>query len=454
MLIFGNRGAASRRRSFNVIASIGDSTVAQQYLDTNFARNRSVYNHFFVGNALAGNRIARNYCFGVSGERTDQTLARLQAALDTGAGVLYISEGINSIAQAPYTHAVSGQTVPAATVGASAFADTLTKVDAALALGMRVIVVLCHGAANYSAAQIKQLVIYNAALRRMAELRPNVWLLDAPAILHDPTSSPNALVFRTGYMRTGEATLVHESTLGAYFVGKAFAKVLAEVMRLLPRSAVDGGNQRVNGQQLLLNPLFNATSGNAGAIIGAGGSLASGTTAVPFEWYVARAAGDSTTTFTIGVEPNAEGNGNDVVITYNVTTVGGGVRLYQDLAGTSPNGDYWTPGVTLQGFGKTTTVSGSVGLAFVQPRIEMNGTLGGVGTTLFTHSLLGDTASGLLPSTEGYAFEHATELLQVPAYTARAYLSFRALDLVCGTPGTGTVRVNMPQMSVISSLIQ
>ncbi|TCM57766.1 GDSL-like lipase/acylhydrolase family protein [Rhizobium sp. PP-F2F-G48] len=444
-------GKIAAPRSFNIVAALGDSTVQQMHLDST-VRNRATYNHFFIGNALSGNRIARAYNFGVSGERTDQTLARLPAALATDAGVLYISEGVNSIAQAPYTHAVSGLTVSAATVGASAFADTQTKVDAALALGLRVIVVLCHGATNYTAAQIKQLVIYNAALRRLAELRQNVWLLDAPAILHDPATSPTSLVFRTGYMRLGEATIVHEATTGAYFVGKAFARILSEVMRLLPRNSVDGSNQRVNGQQLMNNPFFNATTGNAGTL-GAGGSLAAGTSAVPREWLFNRASGDTTTTFTVGVEPNADGNGNDVVITYNVTTAGGGVRVVQDLAGTSPNGDYWVPDTVLQGFSKISVAAGSTGIASVQTSVDMNGTLNGTSTTLTTHALLGDLASGLLPSTEGYAFEHATEQIQVPAYSARAYLSFRALNLLCGAPGTGTVRLNMPQLNVISTLV-
>ncbi|OQP84600.1 hypothetical protein BTR14_18375 [Rhizobium rhizosphaerae] len=452
--LFGRNtiGSIIAPRSLNIIAAIGDSTVEQMHLDSGVYRNRSAYNHFFIGNALAGNPVARAYNFGKSGERTDQTLARLSAALATDAGVLYISEGINSIAQAPYTHAVSGATVAADQVGAQAFADTLTKVDAALAKGMRVIVVLCHGAANYTAAQIKQLVIYNAALRRLAELRPNVWLLDAPSILHDPSTTPNSLAFRTGYMRTGEATLVHESATGAYFVGKLFAGVLRNILRLLPRNSVDGSNQRVNGLQLVNNPLFNATSGNAGTM-GAGGSLASGTSALPFEWNFRRVSGDSTTTFTVGVEPNAEGNGNDVVITYNVTTAGGGVRINQDLAGTSPNGDYWPPGTMLQAFGKTTVIAGATGLASVQPMIEMNGTLNGVSTTQVTHALLNDTSHGLYPSTEGFSMDHASEVLTVPAYSARAYLSFRALELVCATAGTGTVRVNMPQLAVRSTLI-
>ncbi|KQR73277.1 SGNH/GDSL hydrolase family protein [Rhizobium sp. Leaf341] len=444
-------GRIAAPRSFNIIAALGDSTVQQMHLDAAATRNRAVYNHFFVGNALSGNRIARAYNFGISGERTDQTLARLSAALATDAGVLYISEGINSFAQAPYTHAVTGQTVPAATVGASAFADTLAKVDAALALGLRVIVVLCHGAANFTAAMIKQLVIYNAALRRMAELRPNVWLLDSPAILHDPATSPTSIVFRTGYMRSGEATVVHEATTGAYFVGKAFARILGEVMRLLPRNTVDGTNQRANGQQLANNPFFNAAAGNAG-LLGAGGSLAAGTAAVPREWLFNRLNGDTTTSFTVGVEPNADGNGNDVVITYTVTTAGGGVRIDQDLAGTSPNGDYWMPGTVLQGFSRISVAAGSTGIASVQTSLDMNGTLGGNSTTLTTHALLGDLASGLLPSTEGYVFEHATEQIQVPAYSARAYLSFRALNLLCGTPGTGTVRINMPQLTVISTV--
>jgi len=444
-------GTGSATRSSNVVAGIGDSTVDQMTADTP-KRNFSAYNHVPVGNALAENRIARLLNFGKSGDRTDQTLARLPAALASGAGVLYISEGINSFAQAPYVHAVTGLTISAAEVGASAFADTLQKIDAGLALGMSVIVALCHGAENYTAAQIKQMVIYNAAIRRAAEVRPNVWILDSPAILHDPTTTPNAIVFRTNYMRAGEATRVHEGTLGAYFVGKAFALILREVMRLLPRNNVDGTNQRANGLQLLNNPFFNATTGNAG-VLGAGATLAGGTAAAPREWNFNRQSGDTTCNFTVGVEPNAQGNGNDLVIAATATVPGTGVRVSQDLAGTPPNGDFWMPGAVLQGFSKIAVISGATGLASVNTQIEMNGTLDGVSTTQTTHALLGDVPSGLFPSTEGFNFDLMTEQMLVPAYSARAYLSFKALNLVFGTAGSATVRVNMPQMSVLSTLV-
>lgn len=442
-------GACLAPRSPNLMAVIGDSTAEQIHLDSQ-RRNRAAYNHVFLGAAMAGNRLILTGNFGKSGERTDQTASRLAAALASGAGALYISEGMNNFSQAPYTHAVSGAVVTLAQAGAQAFADTLAKIDAALALGLKVIVALCAGASNFSAAMIGQMWIYNQALRRAAELRPNLWLLDMPAVLHDPTSTPASLAFRAGYLHTGDAVLAHESVTGAYHAAKAFAEILRDVMRPLPRSRVSRSNQRTgdNRLQLALNPLFNATSGAAG-VLGAGGSLASGTTAVPYEWTVARNSGDTTTSFQVGVESNAEG-GNDLVIGYSVSTAGGGVRVYQDLAGSSA---YWQAGDVLQGFSTVTVASGSTGLACARPYVEINGATAGVGATIMASGAMSDAAHGVFPSTESFVLEDATEPIAVPAYDSKGYLSFKALGLICATPGSGTVRLRMPHLDVRSTLI-
>ncbi|MBB1250518.1 SGNH/GDSL hydrolase family protein [Rhizobium sp. G21] len=442
-------GACLAPRSPNLLAVIGDSTAEQVHLDSQ-RRNRAAYNHVFLGSAMAGARLILSGNFGKSGDRTDQTAARLPAALSSGAGALYISEGMNNFSQAPYTHAVSGAVVTPAQAGAQAFADTLAKIDAALALGLKVIVALCAGASNFSAAMIGQMWIYNQALRRAAELRPNLWLLDMPAILHDPASTPVSIAFRAGYLHTGDAVLAHESVTGAYHAAKAFAEILREVMRPLPRSRVSRANQRSadNRLQLALNPLFNATSGAAG-VLGAGGSLASGTTAVPYEWTVARSSGDTTTSFQLGVEANAEG-GNDLVIAYSVSTAGGGLRVYQDLAGSS---SFWQAGDVLQGFSTVTIMAGSAGLACARPYIEINGVTAGVGATMIASGVMSDTAHGVFPTVETFVLEDATEPIAVPAYDTKGYLSFKALGLICAAPGAGVVRLRMPHLDVRSTLI-
>ncbi|MDH6266892.1 lysophospholipase L1-like esterase [Rhizobium sp. SG_E_25_P2] len=442
-------GACLAPRSPNLLAVIGDSTAEQIHLDSQ-RRNRSAYNHVFLGAAMAGCRVILTGNFGKSGERTDQTAARLSAALASGAGTLYISESINNFSQAPYTHAVSGAVVTLAETGAQAFVDTLAKIDAALASGLKVIVALCGGASNFSAAMIGQMWIYNQALRRAAELRPNLWLLDMPALLHDAASTPDTLAFRSGYLHSGDTVLAHESVTGAYFVAKAFADILRDVMRPLPRSHISRANQRSadNRLQLALNPLFNAMSGNAG-VLGAGGSLAAGTSAMPYEWTAARNSGDTTTAFQLGVEANADG-GNDLVIAYSVSVAGGGVRVYQDLAGSS---SFWQAGDVLQGFATVAVASGSTGLACARPYIEINGVSGGVSTTIMASGAMSDTAHGVFPSTESFVLEDATEPIAVPVYDTKGYLSFKALGLTCAAPGSGVVRLSMPHLDVRSALI-
>jgi hypothetical protein len=271
-----------------------------------------------------------------------------------------------------------------------------------------------------------------------------------PAVLHDPASTPDTLAFRSGYLHTGDAVLAHEGVTGAYFVAKAFAAILREIMRPLPRSFVSRANQRTadNRLQLALNPLFNATTGNAG-VLGAGGSLAAGTTSVPYEWTVARNSGDTTTSFQVGVEANAEG-GNDLVIGYNVSVAGGGVRVYQDLAGSSA---YWLAGDVLQGFATVAVAAGSTGLACARPYIEINGVTGGVSATIMASGAMSDTAHGVFPSSESFVLEDATEPITAPAYDTKGYLSFKALGLTCATPGSGTVRLRMPHLDVRSTLI-
>src|SRR5438874_13044914 len=103
---------------YNTVVALGDSRVAQTHADPSFL-NKTAYNHFSMGNALAGNRALMVMNLGNSGDRTDQVLARLRTALTCGAYWMYIHCGVNDIAQNYPT---------AGTAGVTAFTNIVTMV--------------------------------------------------------------------------------------------------------------------------------------------------------------------------------------------------------------------------------------------------------------------------------------------------------------------------------------
>src|SRR5262245_18721963 len=93
-------------RPIGLTAVLGDSRVAQIFTTQTAGAGQvpaslSGYNHFNWGNARAGHRLKLCYNGGVSGDRSDQMLARvaMACASNPGAAHLSIQVGVNDISQ-------------------------------------------------------------------------------------------------------------------------------------------------------------------------------------------------------------------------------------------------------------------------------------------------------------------------------------------------------------------
>lgn len=427
--------------SYNNVACIGDSMVEQIHFDA--ARiNTSAYNQFNMANAFSGQRALLVYNGGLSGQRSDQTLARMDQVLASGAGTLYIFEGVNDIGLAPYTDVNTGLTVAALDAGKTAAYNTIKKAQAALARGMRVIICGTPGTTGFSALMIGQCNVYNSMLRRYAERTRDVWFFDTASVLHNPLTAALGLVaFRANYMRTGEAggVLTHEGTLGAYFAGKELAKIFKEVMPSISRFGVSNSFQYSTDQrgQLLPNPAFTGTAGTVGT---------GGTGTMPDSWTCARISGDTTTTFTTSIEARTDGNGNDVRVDYNASVAGAGLRM-QLIGAFSYSSVAWLANDEYQMLSQIDVASGCVNLASIGANTESSDTL------FVTQSwdLLGTASSGhgALPSTEAFSLDSATKELVVPPHSINgSYLQPRPFYALFAGAGTGTFRVHAPRLEI------
>jgi lysophospholipase L1-like esterase len=226
-------------RPLGLTAVLGDSRVAQIFTSQTVGTGGQVpatvggYNHFNWGNARSGHRLKIAYNGGLSGDRSDQMLARLLNCYTsvTGCGHLYIHVGVNDIAQSAggYTTAnVIGPNqatvVSAANVAAVCFANIQYAAQQFLAHGGRIVtVVLEPGAENYTATQIGNAIDLNQRLREFAEVNQQVVLFDLWKEMHDPSlSSASTIRFKAGYAQEASGSGTHQSNLGGYKVGIPF----------------------------------------------------------------------------------------------------------------------------------------------------------------------------------------------------------------------------------------
>jgi lysophospholipase L1-like esterase len=399
------------RRHPNTVVALGDSRVAQIHADGIF-KNKSGYNHFSVGNALAGNRAILVRNLGVSGDRTDQVLTRLKPAIDSGAYVLYIMGGLNDIAQAYPT---------ATTSGITAFNNIRIMIDAAVDNGMLPLVVLEPGANNLSPAMCVQLYILQQMLREYAETCPHMVLFDLPAALYNPAAASS-----TTLALLGTIDGVHEGALGGYLGGKAFAQVLTAIMPPRPhgfRSAVE--NPTTSLVNLLANPMF--TGGTAGTV-GAGftGQIAS-------SWVGSRSGGG---TAVASVALSSDNSGLwEQVLQCTFAAAGDEVNVHQDIPTT-----LWNNGDVLQAHAEVVVDAGSVNMCGAYLYLQANGTIGGNGVaTTAMDGYVNGTQHGV-NTTEGYKLNYSTEKLIVPNYDVKSWVTAHVKVVGAGA-GSATVRV-------------
>ena len=179
-----HRKVQESARKRHIVAALGDSRIAATYLDISTRRNLGARSPLNWANALMGHRLVIGDDYGVSGDRTDQMLARLAAATASGAGLLYLQGGVNDIAQNYPT---------AGTSGATAFANLRTMAEAGRAAGMQVVIEVEVGAQNLNTvAFVTQINELNALIYEYAEKTPRVYVHDARSVVLNATSSDNS----------------------------------------------------------------------------------------------------------------------------------------------------------------------------------------------------------------------------------------------------------------------
>lgn len=371
----GRMAVLPDRRLPHVVTALGDSRVAALYLDPP-KLNRGTRSPLNWANVLLAQRMSIGETFGVSGDRTDQFLARLPAAIATGAGILYLQGGINNIGAVAsgspaytYAHAVTGEVVTIDTVAAVAMRDLRQIIEAARKAGMTVVVENEIGGASLTTTEkLAALNNLRAMIADLAERMPGVFVHDAYGAVMQPGSGTPQ--FKAGYAYDG----IHENGRGAYWHGKSLAALfdrLVPVRNTLSRGAIDAP---ANGRrQLLANHLF-ATAG--------GGTAGNGVTGgVPTSWTAAMGTNAGSATLSSVANPDGIGTGVQAAIDF---TTAGSFRLEQALGGT-PGGQYHAnlrPGDEVEGFALVEVVGAPPTLSAIHMEVSAaSAGSGGVGVT-------------------------------------------------------------------------
>ncbi|MEH3041682.1 MAG: GDSL-type esterase/lipase family protein [Sphingomonas paucimobilis] len=405
------------RRLPHIVAPLGDSRAAAVYVDT-AQRGYTANSALNWANALLGQRLVIGQGFGKSGDRTDQVLARLPAAIASGAGLLYILAALNDIAQ----------NVPSATTsGATAFANVRTMIDAGRAAGMVVVVEAEVGSNNLNAVQVGQVHEFNAQLFEYAERVAGVHVHDARLAVMQPGYADGTLQFREGMSYDG----THLNGRGASYAGESLATLIAMLVpprggvTINSRSALVGNGRR----QLMLNPVFATATGGS---IGTG---ASGTVPAGFGGVIS--GGGATATY--GTQADPDGLGNNVVIDANFTAAGSQVRLFQDL----PAANYQA-GDVVQGVAVVDVVGNPTGLAALM--LQFAQSTGAGGAVVEGYSLYGPVGSGQsgIDRPVRLTLQMRPFVLQ-PAVGSGPYLQL-SVRAVAG--GTGAAKIVVRQMAL------
>ena len=359
------------RRLTKQLTALGDSRVAIIYLDFG-RRNRCARSPINWANALLGHNMTIGDTFGVSGDRTDQMLARLPAAIATGAGLLYVQGGINNIGQVAtgftYNHAVTGETVTIDTVATVSMRDLRLIADTAYAAGMTVVLENEVGGSSLTSGEkIAALVQLRHLIADYAERTPGIHVHDAyPVVMQAGATTPT---FRSGYSYDG----IHMNARGAYWHGKSLAALLARIVP--PRPVLSSGviDTPANGRrQILTNHLFTTTTG---------GTAGNGVTGdAPSGWTAAMSSGGGSATLSNVANPDGIGNGVQAAISFGGA---GHFRLEQTLPGTV-GGQYHAnlrPGDELEGFALVELVTAPASLQSIT--LELAGASMGSNGTAF-----------------------------------------------------------------------
>lgn len=419
------RSILPNRRLPWVWTATGDSRAAAIYTDAGAFRVRGAGSALNWANTLLDHRMVIGACFGVSGERTDQVLARIAQPLATNAGNLYVLCGINNLGQVAsggsYAHAVTGETVTIANVAEVTFRDLRDIHLRASAAGMNVLLEYEPGANLLNTAALQTAWIeLNARIYEYAEVTPGLFTHDARGIMLVPNQSDTALAMKAGYTYDN----LHPAALGAFKWGKSLAPV---VDRMTPaRAGVLMQNRAetvANGRrQLIVNPMFSTATG---------GTLANGATGtVPSGWTGRRQSTSDTVAFSTQADP--DGFGNNVVIdsTFTAASVSNSnyARLSQDVALAQ-----FDAGDIVEAIVPFEVVGAPTGLRSVRLLCQCNTTPTGNQDSMDLFA-----SDGWAGPDEAYKGTLKTRPYVVPANTAKSWLN---LQIYVDASGAGTSKV-------------
>lgn len=407
-------------RSRVLAAALGDSIAASLHLDIGAYRNLNARCPLNWANAMSGGRlkIVPGSNFGVSGERTDQIMARVQDVIASGAGLVWLVAGTNDIAQLYPS---------AATCAATAAANVTTMVQRLNAAGIVVICEMVPGAADFSATQLGYMNELNQRLIEFAATGPAdmLYLHDASRMVLNPTNSTSVIAGKANYFY--DAT--HPAPLGAYYWGKSLATLIQRIVPQYPRL---GHLNLVDAQRspYLLNPFFATQSGGTNTI---GAALTGG--AVPANWVLAR-TGSPTVAISYGTDDGTAldpSMGNKVILTCTFTAAGQRITLQQDVGA-----GLWTPGVILDTGARHRVVSGGANVASARHQLSHSVD----GSAVNYYSMIEAVSTEYGPD-ETYTVDHVLGPVVTQSGTTKNYLT-HLNSVVARAAGTAVVEISRP----------
>lgn len=296
-------------KAYNVLATLGDSRIEQGFVNGVQYYANGVISHL---RALMKGNLRVAYSGGVSGNRTDQMLARLNNAINSGAGILFIWGGVNDIAQSFPT---------ATTSGVTAFNNIKLMAETARLAGIVPIVTTeTPVTSGWNATQYAQLYELNARLANYVQTTTGVQLLDMHAQVVDFTSAT------PGTVKSGVYTdATHVNNLGAYLGGVALYSILTNFVPPGIRRKRAGLQDEYanNPYEVLTNGNFMTTSGG----IGSGSNGVTGT--IPGSWTVTRIGSAAATA--VSTVTASDGFGKACQLAITGAASGDEIRMLQDV---------------------------------------------------------------------------------------------------------------------------
>lgn len=428
--------------------SLADSRGARFYYSLANHYGYSSYTEFTVANSRAGHRIKMIYDGGLSGDRSDQAMARLQALIQSGAGTCIWHLGVNDINFAATGYTTQVNTFPAwwpaapnqgVVVGLANVAQVLFQnLKYAYQMfmrcgGQRFLVINEAGGEVFGTGQQAANIDFNQWTRELAESSPGMIVFDDWTLMHDPTASTATVQrFKPGYAAEAVGSGTHKSNLGSAKGGIKLQPLIEAnwpAISFLPGDVNEATGvytaAGVTPNRLLLNPLFTVTSGGTGS--GSNGV----TGPIPGSWTVDRTGGGSTQTCVVSTGVPADGSpGNECIMTCTFGGAGDICRIRQDAVIANIN-----IGDIIEGVGAILVDAGGASLAGVQMDLQYSD-----GSTTYSIRDMSPLDNNTMGS-DGGLFYWRPPPFQIAAKAGGAFLSMRIYNIGCAAGGhVGRVR--------------